>query len=432
MTRTIRAAALQLQATDRDAFADAWPTHRAAIEHAAEASDLLVLPEASIPAYVLRDDRIDDGAVERAISEVCVIAQRHGTVIVTGVAARSGTVLRNRALVIERDGSIAGHADKLFLWHFDRRWFEAGDSIEPVATSLGSLGVLVCADGRLPEIAAALIDRGAEILVMPTAWVSTGRNPADLENAQADLLASVRAYENGVPFVAANKCGTELGMVAYCGKSQIIDATGETLALASQNGMETIAHTLSIGAPAPKRTPLTTRPIPKLQAQSRSARVAISMDAPSADTASRLAIIDAEHLIGPGRPDANASDTLSSSVPLARLWGTAPYDPTLLARYRRSGYRAVVWQVAQTSPWVERIARARALELRIYVIVLDEEADRAFAIDPDGAVIAGTFGSYRIASLLLDLARTEQTTLAPGTDIDRGFERVNHILANAR
>ena len=62
---------------------------------------------------------------------------------------------------------------------------------------------------------------------MPTAWVTSGRDPGALENVQADLLARVRAYENGVPFVAANKCGVELGIALYCGKSQIVDEAAE-------------------------------------------------------------------------------------------------------------------------------------------------------------------------------------------------------------
>ncbi|MHB8147141.1 MAG: carbon-nitrogen hydrolase family protein, partial [Vulcanimicrobiaceae bacterium] len=234
MTRTIRTAALQLRATARRAFVDAWPQHLGAIEDAARHSDLLVLPEASIPAYVLGDDATDDAAIERAVAEVRGIARRHGTVIVAGVAQRDGMRLHNRALVIERNGAIAGHADKLFLWHFDRKWFEAGSAIEPVSTSLGKLGVLVCADGRIPGIARALVDRGAELLVMPTAWVTSGRDPEHLENAQADLLVRVRAFENGVPFIAANKCGVELAMVAYCGKSQIVAANGELLAIAGE------------------------------------------------------------------------------------------------------------------------------------------------------------------------------------------------------
>ena len=110
--------------------------------------------------------------------------------------------------------------------------------------------MLVCADGRLPTIARTLVERGAEILVMPTAWVTSGRDPRALENAQADLMINVRARENGVPFLAANKCGVERGAVAYCGKSAIVAADGTFLARAPQSEAGVIAHEIEAGGPA--------------------------------------------------------------------------------------------------------------------------------------------------------------------------------------
>ncbi len=425
--RSIRTAALQLSATPREAFALAWPRHLAAIEHAATGCDLLVLPEATLPGYVLEDDRTDDAAIERAIAQLRDTAKRHRTVIVAGVAQRANGRLRNRALAIEADGSIAGHADKLFLWHFDRKWFEAGDTLEPVPTSLGRLGMLVCADGRMPEIAATLVDRGAEILVMPTAWVTSGRDPEQLENVQADLLARVRAYENGVPFIAANKCGVELGMVAYCGKSQIVSARGEVLAIADERTQTSITHSLDVGGPAPHRCAgraharAASAPDPV-----QSVRVAISMDAPDERTARRLATLDARYLLTPqGYEPARGED----EMPTVRCAGLEPLDPGYLAGFRRLGYRIAAWDVLHATAWTQSIARARALELRIYVIVFDRQAGRAYAVDPDGAIVAGTFGDYRMASFSLDLRRTTETGVAPFTAIGEGLDRVQAAIS---
>jgi len=427
MTRSIRTAALQLSATPREAFARAWPLHLAAIEHAAAGSDLLVLPEATLPGYVLGDDRIDDAAIERAIAQLRDAAKRHGTVIVVGVAQRVNEQLRNRALAIEADGTIAGHADKLFLWHFDRKWFDAGDTLEPVATSLGRLGILVCADGRMPEIASTLVDRGAEMLVMPTAWVTSGRDPEHLENGQADLLARVRAYENGVPFVAANKCGVELGIVAYCGKSQIVSARGEVLAIADERNQTSITHALDIGGSLPHRGAGRPRerevsaPDP-----ARNIRIAISMDAPDERTALRLATLDARCVLTPQGYEPTLG---SAEMPTVRCSDLEPLDPGYLAGYRRLGYRVAAWDVVHATAWTQSVARARALELRIYVIVFDRQADRAYAVDPDGAIVAGTFGDYRMASFSLDLRRTMETSVAPGTDIGEGLERVHAAIS---
>ena len=76
--------------------------------------------------------------------------------------------------------------------------------------AVGRLGVLICADGRMPGIGRALVDAGAQVLVMPTAWVTSGRNPHELENLQADLLAQVRAFGTACrslpPISAASNC----------------------------------------------------------------------------------------------------------------------------------------------------------------------------------------------------------------------------------
>jgi hypothetical protein len=73
------------------------------------------------------------------------------------------------------------------------------------------------------------------------------------------------------------------------------------------------------------------------------------------------------------------------------------------------------------------LARGRAVELRIYVVAIDERVRRAFAVDPDGAIVAGTFEDYRVAGFGLDPARTQQTLVAPATDIADGLDRIGEI-----
>ena len=75
------------------------------------------------------------------------------------------------------------------------------------------------------------------------------------------------------------------------------------------------------------------------------------------------------------------------------------------------------------------MARARALESRAYVVVLDRSANRAFAVDPDGTVLCGTFGEYRIAGFDLDPRKTTLTAVAPETDVLEAFDRVAAIVA---
>jgi predicted amidohydrolase len=407
--RTLRVAALQLAAHDRADF-EAGLSLRGTIADAARECDLLVLPEASLPAYVLGNDRIDDSAVSRALDELREIARASTCVIVAGAAVRRAGKLYNSAVVIDSDGSIAGSAEKIFLWHFDRKWFAPGEQIAPIETRAGRLGVMICADGRMPGIAQTLVDRGAQVLVMPTAWVTSGRDPSALENIQADLLARVRAFENGVPFVAANKCGVEMKMVAYCGKSQIVDGSGNVLAIASQHEPCTLTATIETETPAPKRVTLPN--LVQREARTGSSRVAFSLD-PMDDLARRLDILDAQEAMSP-----QSDETIDAEI---------AFDPRALARYRAAGYRRIGLDARSSHPWLERIARARATELRMYVVVFDRERDRAYAIDPDGAVVAGTYDGLRIASVAMDFRRTNETMVAPGTDVAAGLEMVASI-----
>lgn len=415
MKRTLRVAALQLAAHDRAAFERGEVRVAAAADDAARETDVLVLPEGTLPAYVLGDDGIDERAVEREIDALRSVAAARGCAIVAGVALRRDGELYNAAIVIDTDGQVAGRAEKLILWHFDRKWFRAGSSIAPIRTAVGSLGVMICADGRMPGIASVLADRGAELLVMPTAWVTSGRNPAVLENAQADLLARVRAFENGLPFIAANKCGTERGIVAYCGKSQIIDGDGSIVAMAPQDEPATIRATVSL------RTPRRAEPAPPppLQAiPAGSIRLAFSNDEAPADLSTVLEILDADEWMGP-----------ASREVLDARW---IYDPRVLPRYRHAGHRRIGIRSDSGDVWLEPIARTRALELRMYVVVFDLARDRAYVVDPDGTIVAGTFAGLRIASSPLDYARTENTLVAPGTDIAAGLEAVAHLHESAR
>jgi predicted amidohydrolase len=425
MIRVIRVAAIQLRAHDRDDFPSSLETIIDSTREAARNADLIVLPEGTLPAYVLGPAPIDEKAIARALDRLRDVAAATRTVIVVGAADVRDGVTRNAAFAIDADGSLAGRTDKLFLWHFDRRWFGRGERLQPIATAIGSLGVLICADGRIPTIARTLVDRGAVALVMPTAWVTSGRNPNALENVQADLLARVRAYENRVPFVAANKCGSELGMVAYCGKSQIVDSSGEIVAFAGERQPQILYGTVAVGA---DRAPRAARPLnpPRVEnAAERTLRLAISHDPLPADIDARLALLDDDYALSPH--DRERFLALERVIPLACVTDEAVGDPAGLVGYRRAGYTLICWATELGAPWVERLARTRALELRLYLVVFDRSARRAFAVDPDGTIVAGTFDDFRLASFTLDPRKAAETLVAPETDLREGLERVATI-----
>jgi predicted amidohydrolase len=416
---------VQPNAHDREDFDARWPSIIAAGQTAAErGARLIVLPEGTVPGYVLGNEPVDAAQLARAARDVASLARRYAAVVVYGGARIDGSRVYNAAICVGPNGDELGFAAKQFLWHFDRRWFAPGESLQPIDTPIGRLGLLVCADGRIPTIAATLVERGAQMLVMPTAWVTSGRDPHVLENLQADLLANVRARENGVPFVAANKCGVERESVAYCGKSALIDARGAFVARASETAPDVVFGDVELAPPLCDR-PVRERaePLaPVVHAQPRThARIAFTSASDPIDL-SRYRMLaaqaDCDAMIVAGfdaMPD-------EARVDYAQVDDRAIHDPRGLVRARLDGCDFFIWNTTLAdAEWVARFARTRAAELRAYVLVFVAGGRRAFAVDPDGTVIAGTFDGLRLASFVYDRAKALATTVAPTTDILAGL-----------
>ncbi|GAC1415125.1 MAG: hypothetical protein NVSMB5_03960 [Candidatus Velthaea sp.] len=415
-------AVLQLRAHDRAGFSERWPQilHRIAAA-ADDGADLIVVPEGTVPAYVIGAEPVDPQLLQSAAQDVIGIASRSDTTIVYGGGRYDGDDLANSAYVVTPDG-IAGSADKCFLWHFDRRWFRPGRALDPIDSPAGRLGVLVCADGRIPTIASTLVDRGAEILVIPTAWVTSGRDPRNLENLQADVMIAVRANENGVPLVAANKVGTEARSVAYCGKSAIVAGDGSFVQRAPQDEEVTLRGTVAVGpsialrAAAPPAVARGHEPaaLPEML------RIAIAFKAdPALHALAQTA--DAGMIVDPHvRPQ---------SFEAAIVEDEAMLDPRALVGPRLEGVRLFIWHASIGAGWVVPFARTRAAELRAYVIVLDTLALRAFAVDPDGSVVCGTYNGLEVAAFAFERHRTDAWVVAPFTDVRAGLQTVEGIRA---
>lgn len=209
---------------------------RAAAERSAE---ILVLPECVWPAYHLGSREAWASAVTAGMPPQDVLlealtraARTRGLTICCGYVAANGDRLYNRACLIDRRGELLGTYDKCFLWDFDRRWFTPGAEIRPFNTEFGPVGIMICADARLPEIPATLVCRGAKLILQPTAWVNAG-SPDRPWNPQADFLIAARAAEFGVPIASASKWGCEHD-TTFVGSSLICDARGRVLAQATQ------------------------------------------------------------------------------------------------------------------------------------------------------------------------------------------------------
>ena len=189
------------------------------------------------------------------------LAKEHGIVIVASLFERRATGLyHNTAVVLERDGSIAGKYRKMHIpddpAYYEKFYFTPGDlSFKPINTSLGKLGVLVCWDQWYPEAARLMALNGAELLIYPTAigWEST--DTPDEKARQREAWITVQrghAVANGLPVITVNRVGHEpdpsgaTNGTQFWGSSFVAGPQGEFLYQASDSQPETAIVTVSM------------------------------------------------------------------------------------------------------------------------------------------------------------------------------------------
>ena len=222
----------------------------------AAGAQLVALPECAYPAYYVRDADPYARPGVRPFAEVCELfaakAREYGYWLAAGMAVpHDGGELTNSGVVFSPEGELVGRYDKSFLWHFDNEWFRRGDAFPVFDAGFARFGVLICADGRQPEIARSLAVNGAEIILDLTAWVSWARNVDDLSTTQCEYLMPVRAFENGVWVAAADKWGPEDGTLIYAGRSCVIDPSGTTRVAAPSTGDTVVTYEIT---PVPTET----------------------------------------------------------------------------------------------------------------------------------------------------------------------------------
>ena len=173
------------------------------------------------------------------------LAKELGIVLVLSLFERRAPGLyHNTAVVLEKDGSIAGKYRKMHIpddpAYYEKFYFTPGDlGFEPIDTSVGRLGVLVCWDQWYPEAARLMAMRGAEMLIYPTAigWEST--DTEEEKKRQLNAWITVQrghAVANGLPVITVNRTGHEpdpsgqTNGIQFWGNSFVAGSQGELLA----------------------------------------------------------------------------------------------------------------------------------------------------------------------------------------------------------
>ena len=172
------------------------------------------------------------------------VAKDNGVVLVTSLfEKRADGLYHNTAFVFERDGSVAGKYRKMHIpddpGFYEKFYFTPGDiGFEPVETSLGKLGVLVCWDQWYPEAARLMALKGAKILIYPTAIGWFEGDSDDEKSRQLEAWVAVQrghSVANGLPVVAVNRVGFEkddsgvMDGIKFWGNSFVFGPQGEQL-----------------------------------------------------------------------------------------------------------------------------------------------------------------------------------------------------------
>ena len=189
------------------------------------------------------------------------LAKQYGVVIVTSLfEKRAPGLYHNTAVVIEKDGSIAGKYRKMHIpddpAYYEKFYFTPGDlGFHPIQTSVGKLGVLVCWDQWYPEAARLMALQGAELLIYPTAIGYADEDTPDEQQRQREAWTTVmrgHAVANGLPVIAVNRVGFEPDPseqtpgINFWGSSFVAGPQGELFYRASEKEEESLVVELDL------------------------------------------------------------------------------------------------------------------------------------------------------------------------------------------
>ncbi|WP_373817315.1 carbon-nitrogen hydrolase [Porphyromonas loveana] len=216
---------------------------------ARDGAELIVLQELHNGLYFCQTEDVDvfdqaEPIPGHSTDFFGAIARECGVVLVLSLFERRAPGLyHNTAVVLEKDGSIAGKYRKMHIpddpAYYEKFYFTPGDlGFVPIQTSVGCLGVLVCWDQWYPEAARLMAMRGADILIYPTAIGTESTDIAAEQLRQRDawqLVQRGHAVANGLPVIAVNRVGHEpdpsgrTGGISFWGTSFATGPQGELL-----------------------------------------------------------------------------------------------------------------------------------------------------------------------------------------------------------
>lgn len=190
---------------------------------AKQGAELIIMQELHNTLYFCQEEKVENFDLAETIPGPSTdfysrLARQWGVVIVASLfEKRAAGLYHNTAVILEKDGSIAGRYRKMHIpddpAYYEKFYFTPGDlGFEPIQTSVGRLGVMVCWDQWYPEAARLMALRGAQLLIYPTAIGYDQHDEKDEQARQREAWTTVmrgHAVANGLPVVAVNRVGFE-------------------------------------------------------------------------------------------------------------------------------------------------------------------------------------------------------------------------------
>ncbi|WP_293369017.1 carbon-nitrogen hydrolase [Nevskia sp.] len=260
MTQKILKVGLVQQACSSDRAVSVAASEAGVRAAAAQGAQLVMLQELHTSLYFCQHESTDLFDLAETIpgpstTWLGALAKELGIVLVGSLFERRAPGLyHNTAVVLERDGTLAGKYRKMHIpddpGYYEKFYFTPGDlGFEPIQTSVGKLGLLVCWDQWYPEAARLMALAGADLLLYPTAIGSNPADPVEERERQRDAWVTIQrahAIANGLPVIVANRIGFEpdpTGQTAgakFWGTSFVAGPQGEFLARAGTEDAEVL------------------------------------------------------------------------------------------------------------------------------------------------------------------------------------------------
>lgn len=195
-----------------------------------DGSDMIMFPEMFTTGYELsivgpRITELAEPVNGPTITALREAAKQAGVYVVVPIALYHDDlpgVPFNSAVLIDREGNVAGVYDKQHLWALERFYFRGGNGTPVFQTDFGTIGIMICYDMGYPEVARMLALQGAQIVLCPSAW-------CEPDHDVWDINVPARALENTVFLCAVNRYGREQDLYMG-GHSKVCDPRGRVVA----------------------------------------------------------------------------------------------------------------------------------------------------------------------------------------------------------